>query len=215
MVKNTKGGKHHKKGKKRREDTSGGKIVYAEQNQIYAAVSKKVGGSRILVNCSDTIDRSALIPGKMFKKVWLNEGDILLCERNPNDDTQCYILQKYSYKDASLLKSQGLISFAVVEDETNAQGYDFADKDELEGNDNDYINPNQVLDINNISKKGLELKAPISDHNRSNSSDSDDDADIFIEKNKNRETSTIKSTKWTPKKEKETADTKVYTIDDL
>ncbi len=219
MVKNTKGGKHHKKGKKRREEKSDGKIMYAEQNQVYAAVTKKVGGSRILVNCSDTKDRSGLIPGKFFKRVWLNEGDILLCELNPSDDTQCYIVHKYSYKDASLLKSQGRITFNVIEDESDNNGYDFADKDDAD--DEEYVDPNKMLDINNVKIKSSGKKK---NQDNSSSNDSDNDDDLIANDN---HSVAISSTKWSAKKaaerkqerEKEKAaveeDKKEYTIDDL
>ncbi|ARF09693.1 translation initiation factor 1A / IF-1 [Indivirus ILV1] len=198
MVKNTQGGKHHKKGKKRRNENSDGKIVYAEQNQVYAFVTKKVGGSRINVNCSDTKDRSGLIPGKFFKRVWLNEGDILLCELNPNDDSQCYILHKYSHKDASTLKSQGKITFNLNEDESDNHGYDFEDKDVVHDDRN-----SNILDINNVKL------------NNSNENDDSDNNDDGLFKNQNQ-TSGLKSTKWSSIQcIDDYDDKKEYTLDDL
>lgn len=200
MVKNTKGGKHHKKGKKHRgEEKTDGKIIYAENNQVYACVTKKVGGSRLNINCSDTKDRSGLIPGKFFKRVWMNVGDIILCELNPDDDTQCYILHKYSYKDASLLKSQGHITFNVIDDSTNDDtGFDFGDSDnELE----DQNTNNKMLDIKNVKNKP------------STNSDSGSDNDLEQINNHGADNSK-KSTKWSKKKDND-EDQKEYTIDDL
>lgn len=227
MVKNTKGGKHHKKGKKKREEKSDGKIIYAEQNQVYASVTKKVGGSRINVSCSDTKDRSGLIPGKFFKRVWMNEGDILLCELNPSDDSQCYILHKYSYKDASLLKSQGHITFNIVEDTTEDNGFDFADKDDLGDNEEEqeFVNPNKMLDIKNVKNvKGSNVKTSSKKENSNKNEDNENsESDDDIEKNENHANS-LQSTKWSKnkgkgKKDKSDGegeeDKKVYTIDDL
>lgn len=206
MVKNTKGGKHHKKQKKRREVADGGKIVYADATQVYASVTKKVGGSRIWVSCSDTKDRSALIPGKFFKKVWMNEGDILLCALNPNDDTQCYIIHKYSYKDANLLKSQGKITFTLIEGSDDEDGYDFTDPNG-EGMDQEE-GPNKILDINNVTN----ANSNVSEDDDSKEKEEEED---IISDNQNRN-NTLQSTKWTSNKNKEKEkDTKVYTIDDL
>lgn len=116
---NTIGGKHHKKNKKHRfeDDKKNKKIIYAENNQIYGIVKKKLGGNRLIVDCSDGKERSAIIPGKFFKKIWINPGDILLCDLNINDNnTQCYILEKYTSKDAKFLKSQGEFNFEVNDD---------------------------------------------------------------------------------------------------
>lgn len=202
MVKNTKGGKHHKKGKKHREEKTDGKIIYAENNQVYAMVTKKVGGSRINVSCSDTKDRSGLIPGKFFKRVWMNQGDIILCELNPDDDSQCYILHKYSYKDASLLKSQGHITFNIPDNDEDDNGYDFVSDEENDDQEKDNKdNANKMLDIKNVKNNKKEFNSD---------SDSDSSDDIQQINNSNN---TLKSTKWT--KNNKTEDTKEYTIDDL
>ena len=214
MGKNVKGGKHHKKHKNKRPDgDTGTKIVYANEDQVYASVLKKVGGSRILVSCSDTKERSGLIPGKFFKRVWMNVGDILLCELNKEDDSQCYIIHKYTNKDANLLKSQGKITFTVNNDDGDEEdGYGFEGNEESSN-----IPSNGMLDISNIKNK------PYIDFPDSDDSDS-------IEQNNNN---TIQSKKWSAKaakaakeekekikKEKEEKDEendkyKNITIDDL
>ena len=94
MTKNTKGGKHHKKQKRTTGQKEDGKLLYAEENQIYATVLRKVGGSRMLVLCSDTIERSGLIPGKLFKRVWLNVGDIFACNAGY---ALSYLILKYAH----------------------------------------------------------------------------------------------------------------------
>ena len=200
MVKNTKGGKHHKKQKKGKAPQEQGYIVYAEDNQVYASVTKRVGGSRIRVTCSDTKERSGLIPGKFFKKVWFNDGDVLLCELNPFDDSQCYILRKYTYKDANLLKSQGKITFEINDkDEGNEDGdntgYGFADA-ETETDNGDKGN-SKILDIKNIKE-----------NNTKKEKEKEEDLDVAIN---NNHVNQIKSSKWSSKEK----DTKVYTLDDL
>ena len=162
---NTTGGKHHKRGKKNKgngnvnDDT----IKYAGINQVYAVVKKKLGGSRLLLECSDGIERSGIIPGKFTKKIWLNPGDILLCEFDIGDnDSQCYIIHKYFPKDANVLKTQGKITFDITE---NKEGSSF------KFNEN-----NQKSISNNINNNSESF----------GSSGSSESEELFKQKNLNR-----------------------------
>jgi initiation factor 1A len=112
---NQTGGKNHKKYKKNNTVEVEHKLLLADQYQVYAIVQKKLGGTRVSVLCSDDIIRSAIIPGKFYKKVYMNENDIVLCDLNKGgDDKQCYITHKYYPKDATKLKHLGHITFENV-----------------------------------------------------------------------------------------------------
>lgn len=138
---NTTGGKQHKRAKKHREpiNSNDNQIEYADANQVYALVKSKAGGSRLLVECSDNKQRSAMIPGKFFKKLWFNPGDILLCSLNMGgDDSFCHIEHKYSIRDANTLKFQGKITFDVIGNKEENKGFKFTDKK------NNNVIPDQV-----------------------------------------------------------------------
>lgn len=127
---NTTGGKYHKKGKKHKGiiENTDNRLEYAGQNQVYASVKKKAGGSRLILDCSDGKERSGIIPGKFKKKIWMAAGDILLCELNTGgDDYQCYITHKYSPKDAGILKAQGKIDFEIVNNTSETSNYNFTE----------------------------------------------------------------------------------------
>lgn len=145
---NLTGGKHHKRGKKRPgvSQKDDNRVEFAEAGQVYACVKKKIGGKRILIDCSDGKERSGLIPGKFFKKLWMNLGDVLLCDLNTgNDDSICYIVHKYTPKDANILKAQGKITFDIAEDKDETVGFKFVD-------DNNKIAPQKnIPTIDNIS----------------------------------------------------------------
>lgn len=145
MPKNITGGNRHKKAKnkpKQEETPQNNRVVTAEENQIYAVVKSKSGGSRLQVECSDGQPRSAIIPGKFYKKVWMNSGDIILCELKDTDTNSCYVIYKYTPKEASVLKSKGLINFDVMQDPDENTGYKFTENT---------ISPQtRNLDLNNI-----------------------------------------------------------------
>lgn len=122
---NTHGGKNHKKYKKKKPtDTVEDKIIFAEKGtQVYALVKKRLGGTRVEVDCSDNTSRSAVIPGSFYKRVWINPGDILLCDLPPDDINNnkklCYIRYKYTPSNAQILKSQDEIKFDIGKDKSD------------------------------------------------------------------------------------------------
>lgn len=46
--------------------------------EIFAIATKLLGGSRIEVACEDGVTRMARIPGKLRKRMWIREGDLLI-----------------------------------------------------------------------------------------------------------------------------------------
>jgi len=145
MPKNVSGGNRHKKAKnkpKQEDVPQNNRVELAKENQIYALVKSRSGGSRLQVECSDGQKRSAIIPGKFYKKVWMNAGDIILCELKDADINSCYVIYKYTPKEANVLKSKGHISFDVVQEADDKVGYKFAENT---------VSPQQRnLDLNGI-----------------------------------------------------------------
>ncbi len=113
MPRNKFGGKKHKRGKnKQPDDDSNKQITLAEPGQVYAIVRKRVGGSRLAVDCSDDKSRSAIITGKFKKRIWMYPGDILLCDLDAvGNDNACLINHKYRAPDVNVLKERGIINF--------------------------------------------------------------------------------------------------------
>lgn len=72
-----KGGKNRRRGK---NVNSGQKreLIYKEEGQEYAQITKMLGNGRIEVSCFDGIKRMGHIRGKLRKKVWMGQGDIIL-----------------------------------------------------------------------------------------------------------------------------------------
>ena len=189
---NLTGGKHHKKGKKKRPDNnpvSDNRVELAGESQVYALVKAKCGGNRLNVECSDGKVRSASIPGKFFKKVWMNAGDIILCDLNiGSDDSLCYIVHKYTSKDASMLKSQGKITFEVLEDKEENNSFKFVEKntvpaqkrnldlDNIDDSLESSVDDNDVKDDVKDDVKNDDNDDD-NDNNNNNDNDNDDDDD--------------------------------------
>jgi translation initiation factor 1A len=72
-----KGGKNRRRGKggdaeEKRE------LIFKEDGQEYAQVLRMLGNGRLEAQCIDGVKRLCHIRGKMRKKVWVNQGDIVL-----------------------------------------------------------------------------------------------------------------------------------------
>jgi len=145
MPKNISGGNRHKKAKnkpKQEEVPQNNRVVLAGESQVYAVVKSRSGGTRLQVECSDGQKRSAIIPGKFYKKIWMNAGDIILCELKDADINSCYVIYKYTPKEANVLKSQGRINFDVMQEVDDKQGFKFTENT---------VSPQQRnLDLNGI-----------------------------------------------------------------
>ncbi|CEP08429.1 hypothetical protein [Parasitella parasitica] len=107
MVKNKgKGGKSRRRGKNETENDKR-ELVFKEEGQEYAQVLKMLGNGRVEAQCFDGVKRLALIRGKLRKKVWINQGDIVLLSLREFQDEKADVIQRYNPDEARQLKSYG------------------------------------------------------------------------------------------------------------
>lgn len=125
MVKNTKGGSKHKKYAKNKE-ASGKydfKNLQKDEGQEYAFVSTTCGGSRFRVNCWDKITRLAHVRGKLRKRCWVANNELVLVSLRDFQDEKCDIIMKYDLDQVQILIQKGEISEQFSKD-----GQTFADE---------------------------------------------------------------------------------------
>ncbi|GJC82757.1 eukaryotic translation initiation factor 1A [Colletotrichum liriopes] len=89
-----KGGKNRRRGKNE-SDHEKRELTFKEDGQEYAQVVKMLGNGRLEAQCFDGVKRLANIRGKLRKKVWINQGDIILLSlREYQDDKGDVILNQ-------------------------------------------------------------------------------------------------------------------------
>ena len=101
-----KGGKNRRRGKNENEDEKR-ELVFKEDGQEYAQVLKMLGNGRLEAHCFDGVKRLCHIRGKLRKKVWINQGDIILIGLRDYQDTKADVILKYNPDEARNLKSYG------------------------------------------------------------------------------------------------------------
>ncbi|KAK9895167.1 eukaryotic translation initiation factor 1A, X-chromosomal-like protein, partial [Cystobasidium minutum MCA 4210] len=100
------GGKNRRRGKNENEDEKR-ELIFKEEGQEYAQVVKMLGNGRLEAMCFDGTKRLAHIRGKLRKKVWINQGDIILLSLRDFQDDKADVLFKYSPDEARNLKAYG------------------------------------------------------------------------------------------------------------
>ncbi|KAI9498393.1 hypothetical protein BDB00DRAFT_755126, partial [Zychaea mexicana] len=115
------GGKNRRRGKNDNE-ASKRELVFKEEGQEYAQVTKMLGNGRLEAQCFDGVKRLAHIRGALRKKVWINQGDIILLSLREYQDDKADVIQRYNPEEARQLKQYGELpdSTKVNENETFA-----------------------------------------------------------------------------------------------
>lgn len=101
-----KGGKNRKRGKNENEEEKR-ELVYKEDGQEYAQVVRMLGNGRLEAQCIDGKKRLCHIRGKMRKKVWVAQGDIVLVGLRDYQDEKADVIMKYTADEARVLKTYG------------------------------------------------------------------------------------------------------------
>nr|ACO14998.1 Eukaryotic translation initiation factor 1A, X-chromosomal [Caligus clemensi] len=125
-----KGGKNRRRGKNENEGLKR-ELVFKEDGQEYAQVTKMLGNGRLEAMCFDGVKRLCHIRGKLRKKVWINQSDIILVGLRDYQDAKADVILKYSADEARNLKSYGEFPETVKINETVTFGEEGID-DEIE-----------------------------------------------------------------------------------
>mmetsp|Transcript_23937 Transcript_23937/g.71446 ORF Transcript_23937/g.71446 Transcript_23937/m.71446 type:complete len:159 (+) Transcript_23937:73-549(+) len=101
-----KGGKNRRRGKNE-NDSDKRELIFKEDGQEYAQVTKMLGNGRVEAICFDGVKRLCHIRGKLRKKVWINQGDIILLGLRDYQDSKGDVILKYTADEARNLKTYG------------------------------------------------------------------------------------------------------------
>lgn len=116
-----KGGKNRRRGKNE-SDKEKRELTFKEEGQEYAQVIKMLGNGRLESMCFDGVKRLAHIRGKLRKKVWINQGDIILLSLRDYQDEKGDVILKYTADEARSLKAYGELPESAKINETDTYG---------------------------------------------------------------------------------------------
>lgn len=86
------------------------RIMLPRGRQVFGILELRVGGSRMKVRCLDGKTRICRIPGRLKRRLWVREGDIVIVEPwEYSGEEKGDIIYKYTKTQAGYLKNKGIL----------------------------------------------------------------------------------------------------------
>ena len=90
---------------------------FPKGNQTLGICEQRVGGSRMKVRCMDGKPRICRIPGRLKRKLWVRENDILLIEPwELQGDEKGDVIYKYRPIQVDVLRKRGFLKELEAEE---------------------------------------------------------------------------------------------------
>jgi translation initiation factor 1A len=85
--------------------------------QVIGILDQRLGASRMRVRCFDGKTRICRIPGRLKRKLWIREGDVVLVEPwELGGDDKGDVIFKYRHSQIQWLKNKGYIKQEAFEE---------------------------------------------------------------------------------------------------
>ena len=85
------------------------KMPNKKVNEMFALASQILGGRRVTVLCEDGETRLARIPGKMRRRQWVREGDLIIVWPWDFQDSKADVKHRYTKTQAMYLSRKGVL----------------------------------------------------------------------------------------------------------
>ncbi len=85
------------------------RIRLPRKNEFLGRVMQRLGGNRMEIKCTDGKSRNCRVPGRLKRKLWLREGDLVIITPWPDDDNKGDIIFQYNKNAEYQLKKHGLL----------------------------------------------------------------------------------------------------------
>jgi len=85
------------------------KMPDKKEGELFGIADALVGGSRLEVMCEDGVKRLARIPGKMKRRMWIREGDLVIVKPWDFQNDKSDIVWRYTKTQAEYLSRKEMI----------------------------------------------------------------------------------------------------------
>ncbi len=163
------------------EDASDGKIRVKmpnkRVNEMFALAQQLLGGRRVTVLCEDGETRMARIPGKMRRRQWVREGDLIIVWPWDFQDSKADVKHRYTKTQAMYLSRKGVLpddvdmfgmGASMDEDSEHDDLFAFGEADDEEPMDEETVEDGEDLFADDDDDDDLFV-------------DDDDDDDVFAD----------------------------------
>jgi translation initiation factor 1A len=78
-------------------------------NEILGTVESLLGANKLRVRCTDGVVRLTRIPGKIKKRIWIREGDVIIIVPWSFQNEKADIIWKYTPPQVNWLERKGFL----------------------------------------------------------------------------------------------------------
>ncbi len=83
-------------------------LILPRNGEVIGLVLEALGAANFKITCSDKRERTCSIPGRLKRRFWIKEGDLVIVKPwVVQGDTRGDIVWRYSMMDKDLLKQKG------------------------------------------------------------------------------------------------------------
>ncbi len=107
------------------------KMPNTKVNEMFAIAEQILGGRRVTVLCADGETRMARIPGKMRRRQWVREGDLIIVWPWDFQDSKADVKHRYTKTQAFYLSRKGVLPTDVDIFGMNTTADDYDDEEGL------------------------------------------------------------------------------------
>ena len=75
--------------------------------EVLGILDQRLGASRMMIKCFDGKSRNCRVPGRLKKRLWLREGDVVLVEPWEFDNEKGDVIFKYTPSAIEWLRKKG------------------------------------------------------------------------------------------------------------
>lgn len=79
------------------------------ENEIIGVIDQRLGGNKMMVNCTDGKQRNCRVPGRLKREMWLRPGDVVIIELWELDKNKGDVIFKYRPNQVAWLKREGYL----------------------------------------------------------------------------------------------------------
>ena len=84
------------------------RVRLPRDKETFGIVEQRLGGNRMRVRCMDSNTRVCRVPGRLRKRLWVREGDILLIQPWAfGGDEKGDVIYKYKFNQIDWLRKHG------------------------------------------------------------------------------------------------------------
>ncbi|MDP8012160.1 MAG: translation initiation factor eIF-1A [Thermoplasmata archaeon] len=93
------------------EEEKVGRVPLPNRNngEMFGIVDKMLGAARMVVMCEDGKSRQCRVPGKIKKRIWVKEGDLVIIKPWDFQDEKADIVYRYTPTQTSYLSRNKIL----------------------------------------------------------------------------------------------------------